>query len=272
MKILKYSNAINLDFTFNKYRELCQAITNSNYILMTIENYLSQEKNEDSIIILRHDVDSRPFHALRIAKIENEYGLKSTYYFRMTKKVFQRDIIEQIQSLGHEIGYHYEVLDKSKGDIEAALKMFKDELETLRQIAYIKTMCMHGNSRTPWDNRDIWKEYDYTIFNLLGEAYLSVDFNMLAYISDSARTWDQKYKIKDIPEGSNSILPRIKSTDKIIGLIKNEQYGSMYILTHPDEWTNNIVIWLWDTFRQYFRNRAKLMLHWWYEKKNKMEV
>lgn len=260
---------IKLDFTLAKYRELCDVISNSNYIPMTIENYLSQEKNEDSIIILRHDVDSRPFHALRIAKIENEHGLKSTYYFRMVKKVFHRDIIEQIQSLGHEIGYHYEVLDKSKGDIEAGLKIFEVELETLRQIAYIKTMCMHGNSRTPWDNRDIWKEHDFTTYNLLGEAYLSVDFNKLAYISDSARTWDQKYKIKDIPEGSNGISPRIKSTDEIINLIKRRQYDSMYILTHPDEWTDNILIWLWDAFRQSFRNRAKLMLKWWFEQNKK---
>ena len=257
---------MNLDFTLTKYRELCDTISNSIYTPMTVDGYLTRKGEHDRIIILRHDVDLRPKHALWIAEIEKEYGLRSTYYFRMTEQVFQRDIIEQIRSLGHEIGYHYEVLDTAKGDFEKAIKIFEEELEVFRKICDIQTICMHGNSRTPWNSRDIWKKYDFTEFGVLGEAYLSIDFSRLAYLSDSARTWDRKYKVKDVVDDSNGVnLPQIRDTGEIIDLIRNERFNEFYILTHPDEWTDNPVVWAWDIVMQSFRNRAKLALKWWFK-------
>ena len=257
---------MSLDFTLTKYQELCETISNSKYEPMGLESYLTQKDGHDNIIILRHDVDSRPEHSLQIAEIEKEYRLRSTYYFRMTEKVFQQDIIDQIQSLGHEIGYHYEVLDKAKGDFEKAIKIFEEELEAFRKICDIRTICMHGNSRTPWNSRDIWKKYDFTEFGVLGEAYLSVDFSRSAYFTDSARTWDRKYKVKDVVDDSNGVnLPPIRDTDEIIDLIRNERFNEFYILTHPDEWTDNPVVWTWDIVMQSFKNRAKLALKWWFE-------
>lgn len=257
---------MNLDFTLNKYTQLCESISNSSYAPMTVESYIKQNGKKNKVIILRHDVDSRPANALRIAEIEKEFKLKSTYYFRVIDEVFQKDLIEKIQALGHEIGYHYEVLDKSKGNFENAIKLFETELQAFRKISDIKTICMHGNSRTPWNSRDIWKRYDFTEFDILGEAYLSIDFSRMAYISDSARTWDHKYKVKDIVEGSKgSLLPQIASTDEIIDLIRKDEFNQLYILTHPDEWTDNLVTWSWDYLRQTFRNRAKLIVKWWFD-------
>lgn len=264
---------MSLDFTLTKYRELCEVISNSKYKPMGLESYLTQKEGYGKIIILRHDVDSRPEHSLRIAEIEKEYKLRSTYYFRMTEKVFQQDIIDQIQSLGHEIGYHYEVLDKAKGDFETAIKIFEEELEEFGKICDIRTICMHGNSRTPWNSRDIWKKYDFTEFGVMGEAYLSVDFSKLMYFSDSARTWDRKYKVKDVLDESNeSNMPKIRHTNEIIDFINNEQYDGFYILTHPDEWTDSSATWLWDLVRQSFRNRAKLALKWWFERVRKKNI
>ena len=44
-------------------------------------------------------------------EIERELGISGTYYFRSTKEVFKAEIM-------HEIGYHYEVLDKAKGNFD----------------------------------------------------------------------------------------------------------------------------------------------------------
>ena len=47
----------------------------------------------------------------RGGEIERELGISGTYYFRTTKEVFKAEIM-------HEIGYHYEVLDKAKGNFD----------------------------------------------------------------------------------------------------------------------------------------------------------
>ena len=61
-------------------------------------------------IILRHDVDDRKLNSLQTARLENELGIRGTYYFRMVPESFDEDVIRQIYELGHEVGYHYEDL------------------------------------------------------------------------------------------------------------------------------------------------------------------
>ena len=77
---------------------------------------------------MRHDVDRMPGNALKMAEVEHEFNIKSTYYFRVNNSVFKKEIIKKIASLGHEIGYHYECLDKAKGDLEKAIRIFQKDL------------------------------------------------------------------------------------------------------------------------------------------------
>jgi len=117
------------DFTIEKYRKLCNAIK-ANYKTLTFEDYLTKSGNK--FIILRHDVDRMPRNALKVAEIEHESGIKSTYYFRMNKSVFRKEIIEKIVLLGHEIDYHYKCMDKANGNYEKAIKIFEDELKKFK--------------------------------------------------------------------------------------------------------------------------------------------
>jgi hypothetical protein len=151
---------VNLDFTVEKYRELCHAIVNSSYTPVPVGKYLA-DGVDGRAIILRHDVDDKIKYTLKLAKIESEMGLTSTYYVRMVSKTFKPEIIREMEGLGHEIGYHYEVLDKAGGDYEKAIGIFEEELAELRKVCDVKTMCMHGNPLTRWDNRDLWKHYDF---------------------------------------------------------------------------------------------------------------
>ena len=234
---------MNLDFTFRKYRELCNAISNSEYTLLTVEKYLTLKDKPAKYILLRHDVDIKPERALKTAQIEREFDLCSTYYFRMTDEVYQPVLIKQIEELGHEIGYHYETLDKSKNDMSKGIEIFNKELSELRQICNIKTICMHGNPRTKWDNRDLWKHYDFKNYGILGEAYISIDFNEVVYFSDTARTWNPKYKVKD-SKGSSEGKPVINKTDDLIALIEKDKFPHIYILMHPDDWCDDLGNWL----------------------------
>ena len=73
---------MSLDFTIDKYRDLCQAAVNSQYILLTVRAYLTMQNPPQKCIVLRHDIDRRPGNALRMAELEHELGIQSTYYFR----------------------------------------------------------------------------------------------------------------------------------------------------------------------------------------------
>ncbi|MCX9084522.1 MAG: hypothetical protein OIN87_06995 [Candidatus Methanoperedens sp.] len=245
---------MDLDFTFNKYGKLCQTIANSGYSECTVKSYFSESHNH--VIILRHDVDRIPGRALEMARMENEYGLLSTYYFRTIDEVFKPDIIRKIANLGHEIGYHYEVLDKMNGNHEAAIKLFEKELEKLREIAPIVTACMHGNPLKSWSNKDIWNYYDFTQYNIIGEPYISIDYNKVKYFTDTGRSWNNtKYSVKD---KTNFNQLRLENSDKLIQLIKNETYPEICILTHPNRWSETRIQWIKEFIFQNIKNIIKI--------------
>jgi hypothetical protein len=236
---------LKLDFTLEKYRQLCTALLASGYQVCTVVQYLSRTGRNGKTAVLRHDVDRKPGNALRMAILEQSLGIISTYYFRMNKSVFKRDMIKTIAGMGHEIGYHYEALDKAKGNYEKAIKIFERELAEFRKVADVKTICMHGNPLTKWDNRDLWSKYDFRSFGLVGEAYLS--FSSITYLSDTGRTWSSKYKVKDrLPSACNdgeADTAIVDSTDDCIALIKRSEINALYLLVHPERWSYNMIDW-----------------------------
>ena len=186
-----------MDFTLRKYRNLVQAFVESGYRIMTVRQYLESAPS-GKVLILRHDVDEQPQNALRMAEAEKERGVHATYYFRKVPKSDNPDIIRQIEAMGHEIGYHYEDLTQSEGDVPAAIASFTRNLVYFRQYYPVKTVCMHGSSSSKYDNREIWKQVRLEDFGLIGEPYLSFNFNQIYYLTDTGYAWDGgKYAVRD---------------------------------------------------------------------------
>ena len=223
-----------MDFTTSKYKELLLALK-ENYKIYTVYDYLV--KKPLRFVILRHDVDRRPYNALKMALIEYKLGIKSTYYFRTS--TFIPKIVKSVEILGHEIGYHYETLDKANGNYEKAVKIFEKELSFMRKYVEIKTICSHGNPLTPFVNHWIWKKYDFKKYGIVGEAYLSINFNKLRYFSDTGRAWT-----------------KIKNTERLIEILKEKRFN-VYILAHPDKWEDNYLLWVYDLFSQKIKNLIK---------------
>jgi hypothetical protein len=257
------------DFTLSKYRELCKSLLSSGYNTITVQEYV-QGQTVEPFVILRHDVDRRPEMALEMAEMEKDMGIMATYYFRMMPGVFKPEIIEMIRDMGHEIGYHYEVLDKEKGDKEKAIVLFEKELKMFNEVADVKTVCMHGNPLARWSNRDLWGEYDFRDFGLIGEPYLSIDYNKVLYLSDTGRTWNNSWcSVKDIIINNNS--GNINSTDDIISLIKNKNVNQICISLHPNRWHDNIDAWLIELLWQNVKNIGKAGIIW-YRRRAKKRV
>jgi hypothetical protein len=96
------------DFTLNSYEKLLHKIGPRDCTLL---HYLT---NNDKEYIIRHDVDKSLGQALKMAMIEFQHEIKSSYYFGVKPNLFNKAIINKIYNLGHEIGYHYELWIKLK--------------------------------------------------------------------------------------------------------------------------------------------------------------
>jgi hypothetical protein len=247
------------DFTLKIYRTVCSEAVSQGYVPITVDDYCSgkAELNNKSIIF-RHDVDRKIDMALMMAKMEYEMNIRATYYFRYIPEVFKPSIIQEIKELNHEIGYHYEVLDKANGDHEQAILLFEKELEHMREIADVRTICMHGNPVKPWSNRDLWKTYDYRKFGIIGEPYLSIDYNKFVYLSDTGRTWSGKYSVKDVVDKTFS--GKIRHTNEIISLMKSGNYSNICLLVHPNRWSDDPVEWFSELIWQNIKNLGKPFL------------
>jgi hypothetical protein len=250
------------DFTLEKYKDLCKTILSSGYKIITVKDYIGKDndlKAPKKIMILRHDVDRKIANTEKMAVLENKLGISSTYYFRKTNDVFKPEIIKKVHDLGHEVGFHYEVMDKAKGDFKKAIKIFEKELKEFRNICEVKTVCMHGNPWTSWKNADIWKKYNLKDYNIIGEPYITIDFDKIAYFTDTGRRWDGgKYSIDDYVQSSQETA--VRTTDELSELISAGTYPAMFILSHPNRWSDNIGYWLSELIKQNIKNVGKRII------------
>ena len=184
---IRFQFAHEMDFTFKKYDEIVSAISRNGVPCFRVVDWICEQPQRG--ICIRHDVDRKASNALSFAHIEKDSGIQSTYYFRITDNSYDESVISQIDSMGHEIGYHYEDLALAGGDYARAKKLFAEHLDRLRQVACIKTIAMHGRPLSPFDSRDLWKQLDLAEFNLVGEAFLTIDYSDVLYITDTGRSW-----------------------------------------------------------------------------------
>jgi hypothetical protein len=186
-----------MDFTFKILRQLLQSLKAGEHQFISVSDHL-HDPSVEKFILLRHDVEKHYENALEFAKMENEMGMRGTYYFRFSKKHFNAGIVAEIASLEHEIGYHYDDLSKCRGNTDLAIERFKKNLGVLRQIATVETICMDGSPLSKYDNKDLWKKYNYKDLGLTGEPYFDIDFSKVGYLTDTGRRWDgEKVSVRD---------------------------------------------------------------------------
>jgi hypothetical protein len=233
------------DFTLAKYEELLETLQQAGYRMLPIRDFLIQ-KEPLPCAILRHDVDRREERALTMALLEKDRGIHSTYYFRQGRGLGKAEVVLRIKALGHEVGYHYEVLSKAGGDRDKARKIFDDELSRLRQMAEVRTAAMHGRPLSPWNNLSFWETCRPEDFGLMGEAYLSfARLSQAVYLSDTGRGWNSGENLRDrfSPEGPAMPGP-FSSTEELIRFLAEKPSPVVYLLAHPNRWTSGPGSWL----------------------------
>jgi hypothetical protein len=279
-----------VDFTIKTYKELLKTLLSQGYRFLTFQESLS--KSGKKFIVIRHDVDRLPANSLRFARIEAEYGIRGTYYFRVVKESWDKDVIREIAGMGHEVGYHYEDMNwcavhgMQYGEEELAnlaIETFQENLEKLRQIVPVKTICMHGSPMSRWDSRLLWKYYDYHNFGIIGEPYFDIDFDRVMYLTDTGRRWDgdsfnvrdksinrkdHKVDVKPAKETHRSPItdhrspfPKFHTTFDIIKAAESGKLPDQTMMTfHPQRWTESFTPWFKELIWQNVKNSCKYIL------------
>lgn len=244
-----------MDFTVKIYKQLLQSLISRNYAFQTFEEFLKTPEKKS--IVLRHDVDLLPYKSLAFAKLQAELGIKGVYYFRAVPESWDELVINKISQLGHEIGYHYECLTTCSGDMAKGMNDFEKNLEALRKLVPVSTICMHGSPMSKYDSKDLWIENDYKNYGIIGEPYFDVDFKKVFYITDTGRKWDgHKVSVRD--RVNSSFKLSFHSTKEIIGAISNDQLPKKVMFTfHPQRWNDNLFMWFKELILQNLKNVIK---------------
>jgi len=253
---------VNADFTVKIYKQFLKALKEEGFSFQTYYDFIKHP--QEKVIILRHDVDARNEHSLQFAKIQHEMAIVGTYYFRMVPQSFDKEVIREISSMGHEIGYHYEDMDLANGDIEQAYELAKKHLSKHREVAEVKTICMHGSPRSPYDNKEVWRKYDYRDLGIIAEPYFDLDFTEVFYLTDTGRRWDgHKVSIRDkVANKQKKDWPVYHSTYDIIEAIENGTFPDKVMMNfHPQRWTDDYWLWTQELISQNAKNVIKLLIN-----------
>lgn len=211
-----------MNFTYDGYRGLIKALTDSGYQIADYHNWEQFHK----CVILRHDIDNSIEKALYLAKLENELGVKSTFFVLLSSDFYNpaskksRECLRQLQEYGHEIGLHFDELAYNE-DCDVTVCIL-NEVHVLSDILNtpITTVSMHRPSQ-----KSLFADY---VFPGVINTYSSVFFKDFKYLSDSRRHW----------------------REPVLDVIKSGQFDRLHILTHAI-WYNEVEESIHDTIKRF---------------------
>jgi len=169
------------NFTYSDYKNLLSGFQRNGFNLCNISNF---DKSPPKKIGLRHDVDFFLEGTLKIAEIENNLNISSTYYVLVNGYYNllleeNKKIIFNLLEMGHEIGLHYD-LSSYPTDYKNAYDQLIWEVKFLEKLArtHVTTIVSHQ----PFINFN-------DPFVSLSEYLNPSVFTDIVYISDSCRAW-----------------------------------------------------------------------------------
>ncbi len=243
-KLKRIKNRIYEDYfmpsRLNEYKLFLIRLKEQEYKFITFRDYIKKFHNNsidnNKYFIIRHDIDTDISTAKEFFEIEKKYGVKATYYFRLS--TLGVDFMKEIESYGSEASYHFEEIAtfakenhiKSKDailkEMPSIKKLFNKNFKTIESRLDFKmeTVCSHGdfvNRKLNIINNEITK--DITLrkeLGILAETYDEDIMNSFdLYLSDGK--YPTSYKAEDILDDCK---------DKI----------TICMLTHPRKWRSSI--------------------------------
>lgn len=230
-------------FIYSKWEKFCKSVSLKHRCIRA-DQILEQATNV-SWIVIKHDVETDVERALDIALIENRYGIKATYYIQSYLIKDNVSLLQKIAKLGHEVTYHYDVLDSNNGDYLVAKKEFEDTLSMFFNCGFIvKTVCPHGNpiiERSGWSsNKDFFRNTEIKasfpeILDIVVDLPTKIT-GEFTYISDAGYGWKKIANIND-----NDINNKGDEKTSLTEVLSLATSNNLIISAHPHRWRKSIV-------------------------------
>lgn len=233
-------------FIYSKWTQFCKRLNGRGIQSIPAADVLEQ-KQTGPYLVLKHDVETAVDRAFTMAKIEQQWGHRGSYYVQAYLLHDEKNVhlLREMQEMGHEISYHYDVLDSSHGQMDRAMTEFEANLERFRENGFpCVTVCQHGNpvvERTGYhSNRDFFRSEK--VQELYPDmADIMVDFKAKAgtdylYFSDAGRKFHLIYDPinNDIVSSDHKNIG-FADLDGVLESIPASQNGIVSV--HPHRWT-----------------------------------
>lgn len=235
-------------FLFKYWEDFCRKLSNNG-----VKSISACEVKADmkKYLVLKHDVETNVPNAYKIAQIEKKYGHRGSYYVQayLLENEENVKLLKQMQEMGHEISYHYDVMDSCKGDLESAIKEFEKNRDMFENDGFhIVTVCQHGNPvverKGYHSNRDFFRSEK--VRNIYPDVTdIMVNFKEQVptdhlYFSDAGRRFNLIYDPinNDIENSDDKNIPFDNLQQLFEGL--SDKKGNI-ISIHPHRWMNSAV-------------------------------
>lgn len=201
------------EFTEASYRRLLR-IARENYHF----TFFDQTDLDEPFVLWRHDVDLSIHRALRLAEIEKEEAVSSTFFLLLHGhyyNLFEREVYDRVQkilSFGHRLGLHFDFNfydNLNDFSFEEKLQFEKTTLENLFG-AEVSAVSYHNPSP------DLLKSRADLRVGGLFNAYAKEISDKCDYASDSNGYW------------------RFRSIEEAL---LHPKKRNIQVLTHPEWWT-----------------------------------
>ena len=239
-------------FVYKVWENFCKSLSDCGFYSITARDVL-EGKGKDKYFILKHDVETNVARALEIAKIEAKFGHHGSYYVQayLLENKENVNMLKEIQGLGHEVSYHFDVMDSTKGNLDLAIEEFEKNKALFENNGFVlSTLCQHGNpvvERVGYtSNRDFFRsERVQVLYPSLCD--IMVDFKDKAntdyiYFSDAGRRFNIIFDPinNDVIKSDDKNIP-INTMEEIIDYVKKQ---NCIISIHPHRWEKNAASYL----------------------------
>ena len=230
-------------FSYNEYKNIINLIQSH----LPIVDFANVKEKTKKYCVIRHDIEFSMDRAYKLAELESQLGIQSTYTVQLRNNTYNAlsakniMLLHQIQLLGHKIGLHICPSKIEKDDIIEEILLESDTFEKYYGFK-IDRFAFHRPNLRPellsWylqvpglincSDKKYFHYYDYLVPDKLDVTYLS----------DSNHAWSYGHPID----------------------INFDKVQKIQINTHPFSWTEN-GLENYGNFLSLIKERNNEMLH-----------
>ena len=185
-------------FSYNEFKNLINMVQQN----LPIVDYKDVNDNTKKFCVLRHDIEFSIDRAYKLAKIEKELGVVSTYTVQVRNNTYNAlsekniDLISKIKELGHHIGLHQNPpssmkLDTLKDYIMRDINILEDSYGfEIDRFAFHRPKKEYLNCYVELENKI--NCYDKKFFHFFENKPETLE---ILYLADSNHKWKYGYPL-----------------------------------------------------------------------------